>query len=318
MDYTQQYAERNYEDNSSLATNYPNYTIFSDRSNIMVQPSYNSSSLIMNENNAMEDGSRSLTVRSPTSWQDRHPRDISHKITHHANTSGRGIAGFVSKLYQCLQPNSKNQKYARWCEHDGKDMFIIDCIPEFTEVVLPGLFKHCKFPSFVRQLNIYGFQRDTDARKTKDTRDKESCRWYHPYFRPDRRDLFHLIRRKASRSKMAKQEDRDPDTIIYCQEDENEEEDIVQSDQSLTSDSHPLHEESDKGSTGQLTTFPHYSQDDQVAREQLHLQIYNMESQYERMQKQFDEQLRTSRKQIQEQQARIDHLECVLGMSKQN
>ncbi|KAI7905010.1 uncharacterized protein BX663DRAFT_307834 [Cokeromyces recurvatus] len=41
----------------------------------------------------------------------------------------RGIAGFVSKLYQCLQSNDNNQQYARWCKHDGKDMFIIDRIP---------------------------------------------------------------------------------------------------------------------------------------------------------------------------------------------
>ncbi|KAI8070991.1 hypothetical protein BC940DRAFT_176605 [Gongronella butleri] len=33
-------------------------------------------------------------------------------------------------------------------------MFVIDCIPKFTEQVLPKLFKHCKFPSFVRQLNV--------------------------------------------------------------------------------------------------------------------------------------------------------------------
>ncbi|KAI9480785.1 MAG: HSF-type DNA-binding-domain-containing protein [Benjaminiella poitrasii] len=133
--------------------------------------------------------------------------------------SERGIAGFVSKLYQCLQSNDGNQQYARWCKHDGKDMFIIDRIPEFTEVVLPRLFKHCKFPSFVRQLNIYGFQRDTDARKSKDTKDKDSCRWYHPCFRPGRRDLFHLIRRKAtrySRKKKAKTsaDEDDPETIL--------------------------------------------------------------------------------------------------------
>ncbi|CEG70212.1 hypothetical protein RMATCC62417_06150 [Rhizopus microsporus] len=136
--------------------------------------------------------------------------------------SQRGIAGFVSKLYQCLQAPESDQKYARWCKHQGRDMFIIECIPEFTETVLPRLFKHCKFPSFVRQLNIYGFQRDTDARKSKDSKDRESCRWYHPYFRPGRRDLFHLIRRKATRytrRKRAKQEE-DPETILNIEGDD--------------------------------------------------------------------------------------------------
>ena len=74
--------------------------------------------------------------------------------------------------YRCLQAPESDQKYARWCKHQGRDMFIIECIPgnkiyiydaihiylkpfaEFTETVLPRLFKHCKFPSFVRQLNV--------------------------------------------------------------------------------------------------------------------------------------------------------------------
>ncbi|CAO3644372.1 unnamed protein product [Cunninghamella echinulata] len=111
----------------------------------------------------------------------------------------RGVAGFVCKLYQYLEDNDINEKYARWCKHNGKDMFVIDCIPKFAQLVLPKLFKHSKFASFVRQLNIYGFQRDTDARKSKDSRDRSTCRWYHEYFRPERRDLFHLIRRRAPR-----------------------------------------------------------------------------------------------------------------------
>ncbi|KAI9285660.1 hypothetical protein BC943DRAFT_29081 [Umbelopsis sp. AD052] len=95
-------------------------------------------------------------------------------------------------------------------------------ILEFTDTVLPKLFKHCKFASFVRQLNIYGFQRDTDARKYKEPKDRESCRWYHVNFRPGRRDLFHLIRRKTSvcnkrrrrSSQLVKAEALDTETII--------------------------------------------------------------------------------------------------------
>ncbi|KAI8084311.1 uncharacterized protein B0P05DRAFT_34640 [Gilbertella persicaria] len=81
----------------------------------------------------------------------------SSRRQHQSTPSERGIAGFVSKLYQCLQSPENNQNYARWCQHDGKDMFVIDCIPEFTEIVLPRLFKHCKFASFVRQLNVNFF-----------------------------------------------------------------------------------------------------------------------------------------------------------------
>ncbi|KAI9259996.1 HSF-type DNA-binding-domain-containing protein [Helicostylum pulchrum] len=188
-----------------------------------------SSNMVMNRSSTTQ-----LILQDPWSQHQLLNNEFNTDIIHHQNLSHseRGIAGFVSKLYQCLQSTDTSQKYARWCQHDGKDMFIIDCIPEFTEVVLPRLFKHCKFPSFVRQLNIYGFQRDTDARKSKDTKDKESCRWYHPCFRPGRRDLFHLIRRKAtrySRKKRAKTEE-DPETILNlgCSGDESEcEENVV-------------------------------------------------------------------------------------------
>ncbi|CAO3652961.1 unnamed protein product [Mucor fragilis] len=222
--------------------NYRTYSMYNERSDI--------SSIMFDGNspNNEEDDSRSsmmlLSTRPPHSihdpWsqpqlhhQQHHHQHHSpllsndyrqqqplqhHQIQQQSSHSERGIAGFVSKLYQCLQSVDSNQKYARWCQHDGKDMFIIDCIPEFTEFVLPRLFKHCKFPSFVRQLNIYGFQRDTDARKSKDTKDKESCRWYHPCFRPGRRDLFHLIRRKATRysrkRKVKASNEEDPETIL--------------------------------------------------------------------------------------------------------
>ncbi|CAO3592337.1 unnamed protein product [Absidia cylindrospora] len=145
--------------------------------------------------------------------------NLSIKANNEHNHGERGIAGFVSKLYQSLQAPENGQKYAHWCRHKDKDMFVIDCIPRFTDEVLPRLFKHCKFPSFVRQLNIYGFQRDTDARKSKDTKDKETCRWHHPYFRPGRRDLFHLIRRKATQNSRRKRiqqvvKEEDPETIV--------------------------------------------------------------------------------------------------------
>ncbi|KAI8367019.1 HSF-type DNA-binding-domain-containing protein [Choanephora cucurbitarum] len=132
------------------------------------------------------------SIPYPLQYNDPHESKWQPKVPNERN-----IAGFVSKLYQCLQAPDDGHKYAYWCKHNGVDMFVIHSIPKFTEIVLPRLFKHCKFTSFVRQLNIYGFQRDTDARKSKDVKDKKTCRWHHVYFRPNRRDLFHLIRRQT-------------------------------------------------------------------------------------------------------------------------
>ncbi|KAI9283181.1 HSF-type DNA-binding-domain-containing protein [Sporodiniella umbellata] len=135
--------------------------------------------------------------------------DINHYMAMDNGHPERSVAGFVAKLYQCLQSN--DQHYVRWCKHNGIDMFVIDCIPEFTQIVLPKLFKHCKFASFVRQLNIYGFQRDTDARKSKDCKGRDRCRWYHTYFKPNRGDLFHLIHRKPPRYSRGKRQKKETD-----------------------------------------------------------------------------------------------------------
>ncbi|ORZ09869.1 hypothetical protein BCR42DRAFT_423231 [Absidia repens] len=50
----------------------------------------------------------------------------------------RGVAGFVCKLYQSLEAPDGGEKYAHWCQHNGKDMFIIDCIPSKV-ITLPSL-----------------------------------------------------------------------------------------------------------------------------------------------------------------------------------
>ncbi|RUS15418.1 HSF-type DNA-binding-domain-containing protein [Endogone sp. FLAS-F59071] len=117
---------------------------------------------------------------------------------HDNDNEGRSISTFVSKLYSLLEEDTHKQ-YLRWTENGSRKMFTIDQIEAFAAAILPHHFKHCKFASFVRQLNIYGFKRDTDARKYKGSKEKESCRWYHPYFLPGRRELLYQIRRKAPR-----------------------------------------------------------------------------------------------------------------------
>ena len=63
-------------------------------------------------------------------------------------------------------------------------------LEEFTNMVLPKYFKHKNLPSFIRQLNMYGF--------TKTVMDSNVHDFCHPYFRKDRKELLAKIKRKPS------------------------------------------------------------------------------------------------------------------------
>jgi len=62
---------------------------------------------------------------------------------------------FLRKTY--LMINSCDQDIARWSD-DGKCIVIQD--PEaFAAKIIPNFFKHSNLPSFIRQLNFYGFRK---------------------------------------------------------------------------------------------------------------------------------------------------------------
>ncbi|CAG8490322.1 6786_t:CDS:2 [Ambispora leptoticha] len=106
------------------------------------------------------------------------------------------VSVFVAKLYQLLD-SDEYKEYLTW--NDTGDVFVICNMDEFAANVLPKFFKHCKFTSFVRQLNIYGFYRVSDARKSKHVRSKHACVFSHPQFRRNRQDLLTNIKRKVSK-----------------------------------------------------------------------------------------------------------------------
>ncbi|KAI8365477.1 HSF-type DNA-binding-domain-containing protein [Choanephora cucurbitarum] len=329
------------------------YAMFNERPSVMFDSNAIHSSPILSEENnplmlihPMNPIPTNQHFQHP--WNPLHDEYPTHVASHHVAPSERGIAGFVSKLYQCLQSPESNQKYARWCQHEGKDMFVIDCIPEFTEIVLPRLFKHCKFASFVRQLNIYGFQRDTDARKSKDTKEKESCRWYHPCFKPNRRDLFHMIRRKATRySRKSKAKaslsEEDPETILNVGsgDDESVEMDqdnmvlIVRDDHTRRSSSissvnsfstsEPVSATTSPNLIHHLSSLasPHFQlqSDEDILNplfqpQDYRLQYYQMKQKHEQERKEYEGQLQKAFIQIDEQKLHIQQLEEALGFTK--
>jgi len=75
-------------------------------------------------------------------------------------------SAFISKLWHLMINPQLYSKYIRW--NEAGDTIILCTEPEvaneFAAEVLPKLFKHGNNASFVRQLNLYGFQRVSSSR----------------------------------------------------------------------------------------------------------------------------------------------------------
>ena len=113
------------------------------------------------------------------------------------------IPPFVQKLSSFL--DSGNTDLIRWSD-DGRSFIVLD-EDEFARTLIPELFKHNNYASFVRQLNMYGFHKtvnitDGSLRQSEKARKgvKPPSMYSHPYFRKNRPDLLWLIQKPSGKS----------------------------------------------------------------------------------------------------------------------
>ncbi|KAG2366087.1 HSF-type DNA-binding-domain-containing protein [Suillus spraguei] len=99
---------------------------------------------------------------------------------------------FVKKLYKMLEDHAFSHVVS-WGPQG--DCFVVKDMNEFTKSILPRMFKHSNFASFVRQLNKYDFHKV----KTSDDAQfgEHSWTFRHPDFHADRRDALENIKRKV-------------------------------------------------------------------------------------------------------------------------
>jgi hypothetical protein len=90
---------------------------------------------------------------------------------------------FPQKLFMLLEKESP--EIIGWIPN-GKG-FRINNIDEFQSSIIPKYFKHTKFTSFQRQLNLYGFRRVTKG--------EDQGAYFHPKFIYGRSDSVYEIRR---------------------------------------------------------------------------------------------------------------------------
>lgn len=88
-----------------------------------------------------------------------------------------------------------NQDLIRWAD-DGKSFIVLD-EDRFANELIPEMFKHNNYASFVRQLNMYGFHKKVglsdNSMRASEKKAKLPSGYRHKYFRQGRPDLLWLI-----------------------------------------------------------------------------------------------------------------------------
>lgn len=114
----------------------------------------------------------------------------------------------------CSFLDSNNTDLIRWSD-DGRSFIVLD-EDEFARTLIPELFKHNNYASFVRQLNMYGFHKtvnitDGSLRQSEKARKgvKPPSMYSHPYFRKNRPDLLWLIQKPSGKSSTTAKRKRD-------------------------------------------------------------------------------------------------------------
>ncbi|KAF8544579.1 hypothetical protein BDD12DRAFT_699922, partial [Trichophaea hybrida] len=91
----------------------------------------------------------------------------------------------------------KTDNLIRWSD-SGNSFMVLD-EDEFSKRLIPDLFKHNNYASFVRQLNMYGFHKVVGladgSLKTSEQRSKPPSEYENPYFKRGQPDLMWLIQK---------------------------------------------------------------------------------------------------------------------------
>ncbi|KAF9913761.1 stress-responsive transcription factor hsf1 [Lobosporangium transversale] len=114
-----------------------------------------------------------------------------------SSTARGNVAAFLTKLYKMVSDEASND-LIKWSD-DGQSFIVLKHV-DFANELLPKFFKHNKLPSFVRQLNMYGFHKVPHLQQGVLLPDSssEQLEFSNPHFQKNQPDLLCLVSRKKA------------------------------------------------------------------------------------------------------------------------
>ncbi|KAF5134976.1 Heat shock factor protein [Metarhizium anisopliae] len=151
--------------------------------------------------------------------------EMAQKAKREAQGRRKGIPPFVQKLSSFLEER-KNEDLIRWSEKG--DSFIVLDEDEFAKTLIPELFKHNNYASFVRQLNMYGFHKrvglSDNSMRASERKNKSPSEYHNPFFRRGHPNLLWLINKPKTRATSKKSSNKNEIGELDSDEDQIQDE----------------------------------------------------------------------------------------------
>ena len=182
---------------------------FSAANSVRTERSSNSPQLnipSLNDKNHQNNQNTQNNQNSSQSQSQNNAEDFSAPTYIDKQQKSGEISSFIHKINKMIELAETDQQYwttdkkyalIHWNE-DGRH-FIIHEPDVFTRKLIPTHFRHQKLPSFIRQLNQYGFKKLNRMEHDNFMKYKsEYFEYYHEFFNRDKPEDWHKVKRRRN------------------------------------------------------------------------------------------------------------------------